>query len=253
MDAKTDLETIASWVKASNHIVALTGAGISTDSGIPDFRGPQGVWTKNPKAEKLSHISHYMSDPEVRELAWISRLEHPAWTAKPNPGHLALAEMERKGRLHALVTQNIDGLHLKAGNSSSIIVEVHGSIHEVVCMRCADRAPMERALERVRNGETDPPCRSCGGILKSATVSFGQSLDPADLARAQRDASSCECFLAIGTSLGVYPVALLPRLALDAGARLVIFNAEPTPYDEVADAVVRGSVGEALTELATRV
>jgi NAD-dependent deacetylase len=253
MKAKTDVATIASWVSASNHTVALTGAGISTESGIPDFRGPQGVWTKNPKAEKLSHISHYMSDPEVRELAWISRLEHPAWTAQPNPGHLALAEMERKGRLHSLITQNIDGLHQKAGNSSAITVEVHGSLREVVCMGCSERAPMERALERVRNGETDPPCRSCGGILKSATVSFGQSLDPAHLERAQQDAASCDCFLAIGTSLAVYPVALLPRIALEAGARLAIFNAEPTPYDELADAVVPGSLSAALTELAARV
>jgi NAD-dependent deacetylase len=248
-DEKTDLSTIAEWIRSVGRTVALTGAGISTESGIPDFRGPQGVWTKNPKAEKLSHIAHYMSDPEVRELAWASRLEHPAWTAVPNSGHRALAELERKGRLHRLVTQNIDGLHQKAGNSDAITIEVHGSIREVVCMSCNDRAPMERALERVRNGESDPPCRSCGGILKSATVSFGQSLDPSDLARAQEDAATCECFLAIGTSLSVYPIAFLPRLALEAGAKLVILNAEPTPYDDVAHAVMRGSLGMVLGEI----
>ncbi len=253
IEQQADLTTIASWIGASGHTVALTGAGISTESGIPDFRGPQGVWTTNPKAEKLSHISHYMADPEVRELAWITRLEHPAWTAAPNSGHVALAELERKGKLHALVTQNIDGLHQKAGNSDGVTIEVHGSMREVVCMSCGDRAPMERALQRVRNGESDPPCRSCGGILKSATISFGQSLDPADLARAQEEAASCECFLAIGTSLGVYPAAFLPRLALEAGARLLILNAEPTPYDEVADAVVRGSIGATLSEVAALV
>jgi NAD-dependent deacetylase len=248
-DDDVDLGTIAGWVKSSRHTVALTGAGISTESGIPDFRGPQGIWTKNPKAERLSHISHYMADPEVRVLAWKSRLEHPAWSATPNEGHRALAELERKGRLHSLITQNVDGLHQKAGNSDEITIEVHGSIREVVCMHCGERAPMEKALDRVRSGEADPPCRSCGGILKSATVSFGQSLDPADLSRAQRDVASCECFLAIGTSLAVYPVALLPRIALEARARVAIFNAEPTPYDDMADAVVRGSAGRALAEL----
>jgi NAD-dependent deacetylase len=210
------------------------------------------MWTKDPNAEKLSHISHYMSDPEIRELAWTARLQHPAWTAEPNSGHRALADLERKGKLHSLVTQNIDGLHQKAGNSEAITIEVHGSIREVMCMNCNERAPMERALERVRNGESDPPCRSCGGILKSATVSFGQSLDPVDLSRAQKQAASCECFLAIGTSLAVYPIAFLPRLALEAGAKLAILNAEPTPYDDVADAVIRGSVGEALADLAAR-
>lgn len=247
------LEEVAGWISKARHVVVLTGAGISTESGIPDFRGPQGVWTNNPKAEKLSHISHYMADPEVRELAWRSRLEHPAWTASPNAGHLALAELERRGLLHALVTQNIDGLHQKAGSSDEIAIEVHGSIREVVCMSCDDRAPMQKALDRVRAGEKDPPCRSCGGILKSATISFGQSLDPDVLLRAQQETASCDCFIAIGTSLGVYPVAYLPQRALTAGARLVIINAEPTPFDAVADAVIRGSTGAALTRLVSLV
>ena len=243
------LVDIAQWIKESDSVVALTGAGISTESGIPDFRGPQGLWTKDPKAEKLSHIGHYMSDPEVRRLAWRSRLDHPAWTAEPNRGHLALAELERKGHLQTLITQNIDGLHRAAGSTDAATIEIHGTIREVMCMECDDRAPMQRALDRVRAGEEDPRCKSCGGILKSATISFGQSLVPADLERARHAASSCDLFLAIGTSLIVYPVAYLPQHALSAGARLVIFNQEPTPYDARAQAVVGGSLGETLSEL----
>ena len=249
----TDLSSIASWIRDAARVVVLTGAGISTESGIPDFRGPQGVWTKDPKAEKLSHIEYYVSDPDVRRLAWRSRLEHPSWMARPNAGHQALAELEHKGHLHTLVTQNIDGLHQKAGTSDDIVIEIHGTIREVVCLSCGERAPMERALARVRAGEEDPDCRTCGGILKSATISFGQSLVPADLQRAQRAAASCDVFLAIGTSLTVYPAAYLPQHALSAGAKLVVFNAEPTPYDKGAHAVVRDPLGTSLPDLVARV
>jgi NAD-dependent deacetylase len=246
------LTWVSGWLCRARRVVALTGAGISTESGIPDFRGPNGVWTKNPAAEKLSHLRYYMTDPEVRIAAWRSRLEHPAWTAEPNAGHLALAELERKGRLHTLVTQNIDGLHQRAGSSPEVVVEIHGTVREVVCMSCGERAPMQRALDRVRAGEADPPCRSCGGILKSATISFGQSLIPEDLARAQRAAGGCDVFLAVGTSLTVYPAAYLPELALAVGARLVILNAEPTPYDDRADAVFRDRIGDVLPRLVER-
>jgi NAD-dependent deacetylase len=230
-------------------VVVLTGAGISTESGIPDFRGPQGVWTRDPKAEKLSNLHHYMNDPEVRLASWQARLVHPAWTAEPNAGHLALADMERRGRLDTLVTQNIDGLHQKAGSSPERVVEIHGTVREVVCMACGERAPMERALDRVRAGEADPPCRSCGGILKSATISFGQNLVPEDLRRAEKAARNCDLFLALGTTLTVYPVAYLPEFALEAGARLVIANAQPTPFDSQADAVLRGVLGDVLPAL----
>jgi NAD-dependent deacetylase len=243
------LTQVSGWLSGARQMVALTGAGISTESGIPDFRGPNGVWTKNPAAEKLSNLHYYMNDPEVRVAAWQSRLAHPAWTAEPNAGHLALAELERKGRLHTLVTQNIDGLHQRAGSSPGIVVEIHGTVRQVVCMHCDERAPMERALDRVRAGEADPHCRSCGGILKSATISFGQNLVPADLARAQRAAQECDVFLAVGTSLTVYPVAYLPELALAAGARMVILNAEPTPYDDQAHAVFRERIGDVLPRL----
>ena len=236
-------------MREARSVVVLTGAGISTESGIPDFRGPQGVWTKDPMAEKLSNLHYYMTDPEVRVASWQARLVHPAWTAKPNAGHLALAELERKGHLEALVTQNVDGLHQMAGSSPDRVIEIHGTVWEVVCMACGERAPMERALDRVRAGEADPPCRSCEGILKSATISFGQSLVAEDLTRAEKAAQDCDVFLALGTMLTVYPVAYLPQRALESRARLVIANAEPTPFDDQADAVLRGNLGEVLPRL----
>jgi NAD-dependent deacetylase len=245
------VDTVRQWVTASTRIVALTGAGISTESGIPDFRGPQGVWTKNPKAEKLSNIQHYMSDPEVRRLAWQSRLDHPAWTAGPNDGHRALVELERRGALLALVTQNIDGLHQQAGHASDTVIEVHGTMREVMCMACGWRGPMGLALDRVRAGEDDPPCERCGGILKSATISFGQSLDPAVISRAMRAAERADLLLAIGTSLQVYPIAGAVPLAKAAGARVVIVNAEPTPFDDIADAVLRDPIGVVLPRIAS--
>ena len=244
-----DLEPIAEWTRAAKRIVVLTGAGISTESGIPDFRGPQGVWTKNPEAEKTATIQYYLSDPEVRIRAWKHRLESPMWQAEPNAAHRAVAELERRAALHTLVTQNIDGLHQKAGSSRDRIVEIHGNVHEVKCMSCDARGPMAPALARVEAGEVDPACLDCGGILKSATISFGENLVPEDLDRAQRAAAGADLFLALGTSLGVYPAAALPELALAAGARLVIVNAQETPFDRVAEAVVRDPLGEVLPEL----
>ncbi len=246
---KTKHESVRAWVAAAQRIVALTGAGISTDSGIPDFRGPQGVWTKNPKAEKLSDIRYYMSDPEVRRLSWQSRLEHSAWRAQPNAGHHALAALEKRGKLHALITQNIDELHQLAGSSPEKVIEVHGTLRKVVCMSCGERAPMEKALARVRAGEADPPCRTCGGILKSATISFGQQLVPEVIDRAMRSAAEADLFLSVGTSLQVYPIAGAVQIAQRAGARLVIVNAEPTPFDDMADAVFNESISEVLPKL----
>ncbi|HEX2236412.1 MAG TPA: Sir2 family NAD-dependent protein deacetylase [Actinomycetota bacterium] len=240
----------AGWVGTARRVVALTGAGISTESGIPDFRGPDGVWTRDPAAERMSHLGAYMADPEVRRRAWRARLVHPGWTARPNDGHRALAELAARGRLHTLVTQNIDGLHQMAGFPSDRLIEIHGTMREVVCMGCGRRAPMQTALERVRAGDEDPACRACGGILKSATISFGQRLQPDDVERAVEAASTCDVFLAIGTSLVVQPVALLPVRALRAGARLAILNSGPTPLDGHADAVVGGALGAVLPELA---
>jgi NAD-dependent deacetylase len=242
-------EIARGWIDAAQRVVVLTGAGISTDSGIPDFRGPQGLWTKNPKAEKLSDIRYYMSDPEVRRLSWQSRLEHPAWNAQPNRGHLALVELERRGKLHALITQSIDELHQLAGNSRDKVIEVHGTVRQVVCMDCGERAPMEKALARVRAGEADPPCCSCGGILKSATISFGQALVPEVIDGAMQAASEAEVLLAVGTTLRVYPVAGAVPAAKSAGAKVVIVNAEATAFDNLADAIFNEPISEVLPRL----
>ena len=236
-------------IDAAQRIVVLTGAGISTESGIPDFRGPQGLWTRDPQAEKMATIQHYMADPDVRKRAWQSRLHSPAWTAEPNAGHRAIVVLERRGKLHTLITQNVDGLHAKAGSDPARIVEIHGTMREVVCMACNERAPMERALARVRAGEADPACRTCGGILKSATISFGQALVRDDLMRAQRAAEACDLILAVGTTLAVFPVAGVVPTAKEAGARIIIVNAEATAMDDLADVVLRGSIGQVLPRL----
>jgi NAD-dependent deacetylase len=207
------------------------------------------VWTKNPQAEKLSNIHYYMAEAEVRKASWKARLQHPAWSAKPNAGHLALAALEQRGKLHALITQNIDELHQMAGNSPEKVIEVHGTVRKVVCMTCGMTAPMQKALDRVRAGEDDPPCRDCGGILKSATISFGQQLVPEVIERAMRVAMEADVFIAIGTSLQVYPIAGAVEIAKAAGARIVILNAEPTPFDEAADAVFREPIGVTLPVL----
>jgi NAD-dependent deacetylase len=245
----TDTGVVSGWMDASTRIVALTGAGISTESGIPDFRGPRGVWTTDPKAERLSNIHSYMSDPDVRRLSWQGRLNHPAWDARPNAGHRALVALEGRGKLHALVTQNIDGLHHQAGSSPGKLVEVHGTLREAVCMRCGWRGPMRAVLDRVRAGEDDPPCERCGGILKSATISFGQSLVPRVIDRAMQAAAEADLLLAVGTSLQVFPVAGMVPAAKASGARVVIVNAEPTPFDELADAEFRQPIGAVLPAL----
>jgi len=240
---------------AALRVVVLTGAGISTESGIPDFRGPDGVWTRNPEAEKMATLSLYMSDPEVRRASWRNRLESPTWRARPNAGHRALVELERRGVLDTLVTQNVDGLHIAAGNSPERVVEIHATMREVLCMSCGDRRPMEEVLARGRAGEGDPPCTgdrdgaTCGGILKSATISFGQDLVAEDLWRSEAAARRADVLLAVGTSLTVYPAAGLVPLARRSGAAVVIVNEQPTDYDTVAEAVVRGRIGEVLPRI----
>ncbi len=246
---ESDIRTVAEWIDEAERITVLTGAGISTDSGIPDFRGPQGVWTKNPAAEKEATIQNYLADPEVRKAAWRSRLDNRAWGADPNPGHHALVRLERRNKLVALLTQNVDGLHHEAGSNPDKVVEVHGTIREVGCLECDYRADMSVALDRVRLGEDDPACPDCGGIMKSATISFGQSLVQRDLMKAQVAAQNCDLMLAVGTTLAVYPIAAVVPEAKRVGARVVILNAEPTEMDELADMVLRGSISDVLPRI----
>jgi NAD-dependent deacetylase len=240
------IEQARKVVDAARRVVVLTGAGISTDSGIPDFRGPQGLWTRNPLAEKMSNIHYYLADREVRKLAWQNRMASPAWTAKPNAGHLALVHLEQRKKLHALITQNIDELHQQAGNSPDKVIEVHGSMRRFMCWGCGMRGPMQLVLERVRAGEEDPACRDCGGILKSDTISFGQQLVPEVIDRAMQVAGEADVFLAAGSTLQVYPVAGAVDIARSAGAKVIIVNAQPTAFDDVADALLPGSISEVL-------
>jgi NAD-dependent deacetylase len=244
-----DLEQVRSWVDAAERVVVLTGAGISTDSGIPDFRGPQGVWTKDPEAEKMATIHHYMADPEIRRRSWRMKLAASDHERQPNAGHRALVELDRRRKLHLLVTQNVDGLHHDAGSDPERIVEIHGTLREYLCMGCGERGPIGLALDRVRSGDDDPACSVCGGILKSATISFGQGLVAEDLARAERAAQTCDLLLAVGSTLGVYPIAGVVPVAKHCGARIVIVNGAPTEMDELADAVLRGSISEILPHI----
>jgi NAD-dependent deacetylase len=242
----TALEHVAGWVAQARAVTVLTGAGMSTESGIPDFRGPNGVWTKDPSARRLFDLEAYRSDRAVREQAWRRRTEHPAWTARPHAGHAALVALERAGRLRAVVTQNIDGLHQLAGNDPRLVLEVHGSIHRVECLGCGRTAATQAVLDRVRAGETDPACAGCGGILKTATVSFGQQLDRGVLAAAVNAAEDADLLLAVGTTLTVRPAASLVDVALRSGARVVVVNDGPTAYDGRVAARVGGRIGQVL-------
>ncbi len=245
----SNLETVAHWLRDARTVTVLTGAGMSTDSGIPDYRGPNGIWTRDPKAERLSTYADYVGSAEVRRESWARRLDHPAWGASPNSGHQALVDLERRGKLRALITQNVDGLHQRAGSAPELVMELHGTIWFAECLSCSDRTAMEQALERVRAGDPDPACKECGGLIKSATISFGQPLNE-EVIRAAVDASTdCDLFIAIGSSLTVQPAAGLCEVAVGAGAQLVVINAQPTPYDDLADSVLCDPIGEVLPAL----
>ena len=245
------LEAARRRVAEAERIVVLTGAGISTDSGIPDFRGPKGVWTRNPSAEKAATIQNYLADAEVRRRAWLSRLDAPVWTAAPNVGHGAIVELERAGKLHALVTQNVDGLHQQAGHDPDKVIEVHGTVQYSRCWDCGDRRPMHETLDRVRAGEADPPCLVCDGIVKSDTISFGQSLVPEVIDRAMRVSEECDVLLAVGSTLSVYPVANCVPIAKRSGAAVIIVNGQPTEMDRHADHLLFGQIADILPALVT--
>jgi NAD-dependent deacetylase len=230
-------------------VAVLSGAGVSTDSGIPDYRGPAGLWRSDPEAEKLVTYEYYMGDPEIRRRSWRMRRDTGVLRAEPNAAHRAVAELERSGVPVRVITQNVDGLHQLAGLPARKVLELHGTARSYVCTDCHVRGPMEDALARIEAGEDDPPCPECGGILKPATVMFGERLDPVVLGDAVALAKACQVFIAVGTSLQVQPAAGLAGVAADHGARLIVVNAEPTPYDDLADEVVREPIGTALPAL----
>jgi NAD-dependent deacetylase len=248
-DWMTDM---ARWTAGVRNVAVLTGAGVSTDSGIPDFRGPSGIWTRDPAAERMSTYQVYVSDSAVRQRSWRARLSHPAWTAEPNAAHLALARLAASPVETTVITQNIDGLHQRAGTPADRVLELHGTMYSVVCVNCEVRTHMSDALARVRAGEADPPCADCGGILKSATVMFGQQLDAGVLNRAAASAEAADLFLAVGSTLTVEPAASLCAVAAEAGARLVVVNRDPTPYDRLATAVISQPIGEVVPEIVDR-
>jgi NAD-dependent deacetylase len=242
------LDRAAGLLARAGRIVVFTGAGVSTDSGIPDFRSPGGIWTRyDPR--QLS-FRRYLSDPATRRLAWRLRRELHHLGARPNPAHLACVRLAEAGRLAGVITQNVDGLHLDAGLPPELVCEVHGTGREVVCLGCGERGPMGEAVARVEAGEEDPACLGCGGILKAATVSFGQNIPPDVWARAEALTAGCDAFVAVGSSLVVQPAASLPARAGRRGAVLVIVNREPTPLDHLADAVLHGEAGTLLPALA---
>ncbi len=234
-------------IARSSNIVGFTGAGISTESGIPDFRSPNGVWARN----RMIEYDEFVSSRAGRLEYWRQKVESwPAMRdAKPNAGHLAFVELERCGKLRAMITQNIDALHQRSGQNPGLVIELHGTTAEAGCLSCGYRISMDEAIRRIEAGDPAPNCEKCGGYFKPATISFGQAMPERELARAFDLSRRCEVFLAVGSSLVVQPAALLPLAAKQAGAKLIIVNRTSTPLDDTADLVLREEIGEALPAL----
>ncbi len=231
-------------MQQARRIVALTGAGISTESGIPDFRSPGSPWESNPPTS----YRDFLEKPEARQRYWQTRsnLSKLVTAAQPNAAHKALAELERRGVLSGILTQNFDGLHQDAGNNPEHIVELHGTSRFAACTLCGRRSSMSDLQRRIDAGEIDPRCDACGGLLKAATILFGQRVPDAELARAKEMTAACDLFLVVGSSLKVIPAATLPRLALNRNIPLIIINLQPTTLDPAADVVIHEKAGEVL-------
>lgn len=241
---RQQIDKLASLIESAQVVVAFTGAGISTESGIPDFRSPGGIWTKyNP--EDFTY-QKFLSSKESRRLAWERLRLSGILDAIPNPAHYALADLERMGRLHCLITQNIDGLHQKAGNSEDIVIELHGTYHWVTCLNCGQRYPSTEILRRLEAGVEIPECDRCGGILKTAAISFGQPMPETEMTQAQHWSTMADLFIVVGSSLVVYPAAQMPLIAVQSSAKLVIVNATATPMDSYAELVIRDKAGQVL-------
>ncbi len=243
------IKQVAQFIVSSNRIVVFSGAGLSTESGIPDFRSPGGVWSRyNPED---FYFQKFISSEASREKYWqmATEMYEPMKKAEPNLAHLAIAELERLGKLDCVITQNIDGLHLKAGNSPQKVIELHGTAMYVTCLDCHKRYERDEIQERIKKGVKVPYCDDCGGPLKPATISFGQAMPERETQEAYNRSSICDLFIVIGSSLVVQPAASMPLVAKRSGARLVIINRDPTPYDNIADIVIHGLAGPTMSNI----
>jgi NAD-dependent deacetylase len=246
---KEQLEKIAQWIIASKRVIVFSGAGLSTESGIPDFRSPGGVWDKyNPED---FYFQNFFASEASREKYWQMATEmwEPIKKAQPNLAHLAIAELEKLGKLDCVITQNIDGLHSRAGNSEEKVIQLHGTAIFVSCLNCQKRYDRDEIQERIKKGQKAPRCDDCGGLLKPATISFGQSMPERETQEAYHRSSLSDLFIVIGSSLVVQPAASMPLVAKRNGAKLVIINRDPTPYDDLADIVIHGQAGPTMDSI----
>ncbi|MHB8909493.1 MAG: NAD-dependent protein deacylase [Syntrophales bacterium] len=239
---------VAEMILKARRIVVFTGAGVSTESGIPDFRSPGGFWTKFDPEDFT--IEKFLSNPETRRKQWRFLVSGDLLKdASPNAAHEAIAELEALGRLDCVITQNIDNLHQKAGNAPGRVYELHGTMHWVRCLQCGGRYALEEVLKKYRAAADPPACEQCGGIMKPDVIFFGEALPEDTLNEATRHAGRCDLLIVVGSSLVVYPAATMPFIAKESGAKLVIVNLTPTPADRIADVVINAAAGDALTRI----
>jgi NAD-dependent deacetylase len=247
-----DTERLAQLIVQSKKVVVFTGAGISTESGIPDFRSPGGIWSKYDPEDFT--IQKFLSGPAARKTIWKMSIEGGLLTeAKPNLAHYAIAELYQMGKLDCVITQNIDNLHQKAGVPGDRVFELHGNMECVVCLSCRNRFPMPEVLRKIKEGVEVPDCPDCKGILKPDAVFFGEPLPQETLQEAIRRAQDCDLFIVIGSTLVIYPAAYVPKYAREAGARLAIVNLTPTPFDHDAEVIIRGKAGEIMSKAMEKV
>ena len=244
------IEKVVQFLRDAKRVVVFTGAGVSTESGISDFRSPDGIWSRYDPEDFT--IQRFIVDKEARKRNWQLRKELIGANYQPNPAHRAIVELEKIGILLCVITQNIDGLHYAAGNSEGKIIELHGTIKFAKCLDCDDRLPTVNVLKRIEQGEEDPHCRKCGGLLKAATVSFGEAMPPDKMQRAEQCSRSCDLFIVVGSSLQVFPAASMPVIAKHNGSKLVIINYTPTEMDPMADVVIHAKAGSAMYAIVGR-
>ena len=253
MTVEEKIQQVAKWITGSTKTVVFVGAGLSTESGIPDFRSPGGLWDKYDPED--FYFQNFVSNEEKREKYWqmATEMYDSMKNAMPNAGHLAVAELERLGKLDCLITQNIDGLHYKAGNSEEKVLELHGTAMHVACLSCHKKFEREEVQARVAGGDKAPRCSACNGLLKPATISFGQAMPEWETAEAYRRSGACDLFIVIGSSLVVHPAAYMPVVAKQAGAKLVIINRDDTACDHLADMLLHGAAGPTMEAIVKRV